>query len=181
MRKVMKQQPIAKEDEGLVLVGGRPRTVEKPRKLKCDKCVITQINDTTFAAKNQYVTFSVKENAAELVLKAIPSIKDCPCEWSKFAIEYAVILTGKKDIKRKNIFSSLNETLTFDASKNPAHFIFKGCSVTIKISKINQDLRNGNVRRGRRNFRQVMVPLRLAGKVRCGKSWRRFQVEFTDA
>ena len=157
---------------------GRKTVLRKP-KLNCDKCVIEQINAAKFKNTRQAVSFNVKENKKEFVITAIPSIKGCPCVWSNFRLEYSIILTGKKDIKRSSIFSSLNETVTVNPSRNKNYFTIKGCTLTVKVSKLNDDLRNGNIR-GARAFRNVLVPLRLAGRVKCGKKWRTFQIVFLD-
>lgn len=175
-----KKERGVKKGKELQLAAAKKGKKAKPKN-NCKKCFITAINKAKFRKKSQSVTFRVKEDRKSFVLEAVPSQADCPCEWSEMVLEYSVILTGKKDIKRKSIFTSLNETKKFDATKNPAHFSFNGCKLTIKISKINDDLRNGRVRRGANPLRQVMVPLRLAGKVRCGTRWRRFQVVFLDA
>lgn len=157
---------------------GRHTVIRKP-KINCDKCVIVQINKAKFKNTRQAVSFKVKENKKDFVITAVPSIKGCPCVWSKFKLEYSLILTGKKDIKRESIFSSLNETVNVDPARNKGYFAFKGCTLTIKISKLNDDMRNGNIK-GSRAFRNVLVPLRLAGRVKCGKKWRTFQIVFLD-
>ncbi len=167
---------VGKQYEEKVPAGGRTQV-----RRNCRDCVIVQINDTGFTRNSQMVQFEVSENTDDFVIRATPSIENCGCTWSNIDIMYILILTGNATGRRADLLRmpQLIEQRPARIDRNPDFFQVENCTLHIRISRINQALRNRNVNEP--GFHTQGIPLGLCGKVRCNSRWREFRIRITDA
>lgn len=154
--------------------GTRPRP-------SCKECIITGLNDLQFLKNREAGLFRMPESTQSFTITAKPSIENCPCKWDDIInIEYIRIHTGLANQTRRQLFRmpQLVQTSPARISKLPNHVKVNACTIIIQISRINQDLRNGNI--GGAQFNLKAVPLRIGSRVRCNGKWRKFVVEITD-
>ena len=157
---------------------------EKKKKIKahdCRKCEITQINDIAFARRSEVFGLNVKQNNDSVVITSTPSDAACPCEWGdKVNVEFIDIRTGLANQTREQLLRmpQIIRTRKARMSRNENHFTIAGCSLTINIATIDSALRDGNM--DGVPFNLKAVPLRIAGRVRCGRRWRKYLVIIND-
>jgi hypothetical protein len=159
-----------------------PRGAMPPATIdRCRNCVISALNGQAFPPGSTTGTTAVPENQAQLQITATPNPANCPCKWSnEVYVEYVGVLTGHATkLKRKNFqFPQVVELIKIDPRdpKNP-YVTIAGCTITIQISQLNQDLRNG-INTQHAFFRGVVTRLKLG--VSCNKSYRTIYIDVTD-
>jgi len=154
--------------------GTRPRP-------SCKDCIIEGMNDLQFLNNREIGAFRLPESTMALAFTAKPSIEDCPCKWDdQITVEYIRIHTGLANQTRRQLFlvPQLVQTSRARISALPNHVTVNACTLEIKISRINQDLRDGNI--GGTSFNFKAVPLRVGARVRCNGKWRKLMLEITD-
>ena len=152
----------------------------KPRP-SCKDCIIEGMNDLKFIKNREIGLFRLPESSKSLIIKAKPSIANCPCKWDdQINVEYIRIHTGLANQTRRQLFlmPQLIQTSRARISKLPKHVTVNACTMVIQISRINQDLRNGKISGAQFNLKAV--PLRIGARVRCNGKWRKLIVEITD-
>ncbi len=164
----MKQKKIKKND----------------RKVKvhdCSDCEISEINGLAFRKRSEVFGLNVRQSNSAVVITATPTDLDCPCEWGdRVNIEFIDIRTGHATQTREQLFINpqLIRVRKSRMSENTDHFTIAGCTLTININTINTALRNGNM--SGVPFNLKAVPLRISGRVRCGKRWRKYLIIIND-
>jgi hypothetical protein len=170
-------------------------TPEKPTQFRarnkgCRDCVIqgtvykiqgTPPQQQNFRDRRNVGGFELRENTPALEITAVPSNPDCPCQWDdRGNVEYIAIFLGLANQTRKQLFRMppILQSRGFSIRNLPNYFTMNGCTLTIDISRINQDLRAGNI--GGAPFNLKAVPTRLGLRVRCNGVWRKLLIVITD-
>jgi hypothetical protein len=160
-------------DPGLAFLEKRGK-----KKKDCDNCVISAINGQPFPRRANKVTITVAENVGQVQIQATPDPRGCPCEWSRAAVEYVVVLTGGAERLRRKDFNSPQLIDTARGIRpNNQYFMIAGCTLTVDVSAINRDFRRGiNIGRALRTG----VPLATYVRVRCNSRAREVRILITD-
>ncbi len=88
----------------------------------------------------------------------------CPCIWSNIALSYVWNLAGPENIKRRHLqMPQLIDSSNNNLNPNGAYVTRAACTLTIKISDLNRDMRNGSITLP---FRKG-VPLEISTMVKC--------------
>ena len=156
----------------------RFRTVPRRPRRNCRTCRIIRINNQPFPASRSTARISRSENTQNLVISVRPSCPGCPCKWSTLAVQYIIVLTGAASrIRRKQSAPQLIGTARTNPNNTNPFFTVNGCTLTIKISKLNRDLRRGAGLP--RPFRQG-VPVSVTVRVKCNSKSKTIVVNITD-
>jgi hypothetical protein len=150
--------------------GRKGGTTERPN---CNDCRITSITVTrdanppetaAFPANRNSVEFPVLENVNTLTVSVTTSKPHCPCIWSNIALSYVWNLAGPENIKRRHLqMPQLIDSSNNNLDPNGAYVTRAACTLTIKISDLNRDMRNGSITPP---FRKG-VPLEISTMVKC--------------
>ncbi|MGQ0761550.1 MAG: hypothetical protein ACT4OT_05980 [Acidobacteriota bacterium] len=125
-----------------------PRDFPRPRggsRLNCSKCKITSVNNQQVPAGKTNAVAYIAEDTKTFTITATRQPADCSCTWSNVNIEFVAIATGAAArIKRKNFkFDQIVEIVTVNPNRRNPYFTVNECSLTLKISQLNDDLRRG--------------------------------------
>ena len=153
-----------------------PATTER-----CRNCVITALNGQGFPAGTTTATAYEPDNTRAYTLTATPSDARCPCKWSnELWIEYVAVATGHATrLKRKNMqMPQVLELIKMDLhDPNNPYVTITGCTITIRISDLNRDLRAG-INTQNVFFKGVVTRLELG--VSCNQTYRTIVINITD-
>jgi hypothetical protein len=145
----------------------------------CKNCTITTINGQQVGPGRNGVAF-ISEDTKEFTLTATRNPANCPCNWSNVNIEYVAVATGSaKNLKRKNFkFDQLLQVITINGNdpRNP-YITINNCVLTIKISQLNKDLRDG-INTQRVFFKGVVTLVKLG--VKCNGRIVTLYLNITD-
>ncbi|HEX5702838.1 MAG TPA: hypothetical protein VFX97_06545 [Pyrinomonadaceae bacterium] len=150
-------KPISKSAKGIVVEGlkkGEPIPVPAkafPRRrggprLNCRNCRITSVNGQPVPAGKNNATAYITENTNTFDIRATRQPADCPCTWSNVNIEYVAIAIGTiaTRLKRKDFkFDQILEVAQINPNRPNPYFTVNECTLTVKISQLNDDFRNG--------------------------------------
>lgn len=161
-------------------------TTERP---SCKDCIIQGMifkigaaqSQLNFRTRTEVGGYSAAENTATLKITAIPSNPACPCKWDdRINVEFIRIHTGLANQTRRQLMRmpQLIQSRRARINQLPNHVTISGCELTVEISLINRDLRNGNI--GGAQFNLKAVPTRIGARVRCNGKWRNLLIVITD-